>query len=324
MNPLTAILAAEIAGRGPIPFRRFMETALYHAEHGYYRRARDPFGKEGDYFTAEQMQPVFGILIAALLDALRNEMGSPPEFTVVELGAGRMEMAAALSGFNYIPVENGRGEMPLRFTGVVFANEFFDALPVDLLVARDGTWREMLVDSRGEDFVWMEGAEAAPDLLAYARRYAPTPSNGALLEVNLNALDWMERVAARLERGWVVAIDYGYTARELIRFPQGTLVSYRRHTVREEVLATPGDCDITAHVNFTALMDRAAELGFTNARLERLAQTLLAVGEKDQFASALAASSDAERARRTLQLKTLVFGMGETFRTLTLGKCVQQ
>jgi SAM-dependent MidA family methyltransferase len=324
VNPLTAILAAEIAAHGPLPFRRFMETALYHPKHGYYRRDRDPFGKDGDYYTAEQLQPMFGMLVATLLDALREQLGPPAEFTVVELGAGRMEMADALAGFHYIPVESGRGQMPERFTGAVFANEFFDALPVHLLIARDGTWREMLVAARGGVFVWSEGAEAEPRLLDYARRYSPAPVDGALLEVNLDALEWIERIAAHMERGWVVAIDYGYTARESIRFPQGTLMSYRHHAAREDVLEEPGDRDITAHVNFTALMDRAAERGFECVRLETLAQTLLGAGEKDQFAAALEAGGEAGRARRVLQLKTLLFGMGETFRTLLLGKDVQK
>ncbi len=324
MTPLTAILAAEIAANGPIPFRRFMDVALYHAEYGYYRRARDPFGKDGDFFTAEQLQPVFGILVASRIGALREQLASSSAFTVVELGAGRMEMAEALAGFNYIPVENGCGEMPARFTGAVFANEFFDALPVDLVIARGGTWLQMLVDFRDGRFVWAEGSEATPRVLDYARRYQPAPEEGVLLEVNLDALDWLERIAACLERGWVLAIDYGYTARELIRFPQGTLMSYRRHTAHDDVLAEPGGRDITAHVNFTALMDRAAELGFACISLETLARTLLAEGEQDQFASVLTGVSEAERARRTLQLKTLLFGMGETFRTLLLEKAVHQ
>ncbi len=301
-----------------------METALYHPAHGYYRRARDPFGKDGDFFTAEQLQPVFGRLMAALVGSLRDTMGGAPEFSAVELGAGRMEMAPAFAAFNYIPVDKGRGEMPDRFTGIVFANEFFDALPVDLLAARGGTWREMLVGWREDRFLWVEGSGAGQRQLEYARRYLPAPEDGTLLEVNLDALDWLERVASRLERGWVIAIDYGYTARELIRFPEGTLMSYRRHTALEDVLSEPGGRDITAHVNFTALMDRAAELGFAPTRLERLVQTLMAAGEKDQFASALAAAGDAERTRLTLQLKTLLFGMGETFRTLLLGKNVEQ
>src|SRR5207302_1268688 len=133
VTPAGELLQAEIRREGPIPFRRFMEVALYHPEHGYYRRARDPFGKEGDFFTAEQLQPVFGILIAARIRQLYREMGEPSDFVVVELGAGRGEVEQALA-CPYVPVEIDRGDLPSRFRGVVFSNEFFDALPVHRVI----------------------------------------------------------------------------------------------------------------------------------------------------------------------------------------------
>jgi SAM-dependent MidA family methyltransferase len=73
MTPAGELLAREIRAAGPVPFRRFMEVALYHPEHGYYRGPRDPFGKEGDFFTAEQIQPVFGILVAARIRQLFHQ-----------------------------------------------------------------------------------------------------------------------------------------------------------------------------------------------------------------------------------------------------------
>ncbi len=93
-------------------------------------------------------------------------------------------------------------------------------------------------------------------------------------------------------------------------------MSYRRHQALEDVLEDPGGRDITAHVNFTALEEHDASVGIVTERFETLAQTLLAAGEADQFAAALAASTGAEQLRRRMQLKTLLFGMGETFRTL--------
>src|SRR5580698_2017446 len=142
VSPLGEILRDEIRRAGPISFRRFMEAALYDPAHGYYRRARDPFGKHGDFYTAEQIQPVFGILMAARIRALYQEMGAPPDFTVVELGAGRREMADAFAGWQYIPVDLDRDDaLPDRFRGVVFANEFFDALPVEAVTFRFGAFR---------------------------------------------------------------------------------------------------------------------------------------------------------------------------------------
>ena len=320
MNPLTELLRSEIARDGPISFRRFMETALYHPEHGYYRRARDPFGRAGDFYTAEQIQPVFGRLMTQVVRSLWRGLGSPSDFTVVELGAGRGEMAGAFGEFRYIPVDFGRGEMPERFTGVVFANEFFDALPVHVFKWSGGSYREMLVGLAGGRFVWSEGtpANAAADL--YLRRYAPAHEEGMIVEANLDAMLWMDVIAGRLERGYLFVIDYGYTSAELLRFPQGTLMTYRRHTASDDALAEPGERDITAHVNFSALEDCARQLGLDAVRRERLARTLLAAGEDDGFASALAAGSEERAAALRLQLKTLLFGMGETFQTLLARK----
>jgi SAM-dependent MidA family methyltransferase len=140
------------------------------------------------------------------------------------------------------------------------------------------------------------------------------------MEVNLEARRVIGEIAARMERGWVLAIDYGYTAREMVRFPQGTLMSYRRHQALEDVLAEPGERDITAHVNFTALSGHAAEAGFEIVRFERMAQLLLDAGEGDGFQEALRAGDEREALRLRMQLKTLLYGMGETFRALVARK----
>jgi len=293
-----------------------MELSLTHPQYGYYRRSRDPFGREGDYYTAEQLQPVYGILMAARIRALFEELGAPEDFTVVELGAGRAEMGAAFSAWRYVPIDLERGVLPEKFSGVVLANEFFDALPVHLAVRRGGTYREMLVGWRDERFVWVEGDAVGGETEEYLDRYTALDEEGALVEVNLDALRWLERIAQTLERGFVLTIDYGYTTPESVRFPRGTLMSYRRHRALENVLAEPGERDITAHVCFTALERHGRQQGLEARRLETLAQALLAAGEHDGFAAALAAESAAEQVRRRLQLKTLLFGMGETFRTL--------
>jgi len=293
-----------------------MQLALYHPEYGYYRRARDPFGKAGDFYTAAQLQPVFGVLIAARVRALWDELGRPPDFTVVDLGAGRGEMREAFSDWRYVPVDVDRGALPDHFTGVVFANEFFDALPVDAAVCRAGGFHQMLVGWNGERFAWVEGGTVTPEAAAYVERYLAPSEEGDLVEINLEALAWTERIARSLDRGFLFTIDYGYTRRERARFPQGTLMSYRRHTALEDVLADPGERDITAHVPFTALEEHGKQCGLDPAPLATLAQTLLEAGEPDQFAAALRAETPAACAERRLQLKTLLFGMGETFRTL--------
>ncbi len=313
MTPAGLLLEAEVRRDGPIPFRRFMEVALYHPEHGYYRRSRDPFGKDGDFFTAEQVQPVFGILIAARIRQLYRAMGEPAGFTVVELGAGRQEMAEAFAEWRYIPIDIDRGELPPKFTGVLFSNEFFDALPVDVAVYRNGEYREQLVDFSDGRFVWTTGNAVSDASADYLRHYLPPPEEGRWYEANPLALRWLEKIEQSIDSGHVLTVDYGYTQREAVRFPQGTLMGYRRHTAGEDVLVNPGDRDITTHVNFTALEDAGEGMGLRLHTFETLAKTLLAAGEPDQFAAALGPENDL---RRRMQLKTLLFGMGDTFRVL--------
>jgi SAM-dependent MidA family methyltransferase len=314
------LLSEEIRRRGPVTFHRFMEVALYHPDHGYYRRrpsaGDDPFGIRGDFFTAEQIQPVFGILMATAVRRIYREMGEPRDFIVVELGAGRREMAEAFGEWPYIPVEIDGGRLPEKFIGVVFANEFFDALPVDVALYEGGCFRERLVGLAGGRFVWETGAAVRGEVDDYLRRYFPPPEEGRVYEANLEAMRWMERIARSLHAGYAITIDYGYTRAESLRFPAGTLMGYRRHTARENVLEDAGGRDITAHVNFTALEERAGACGLRSQPLETLAHMLLRAGEEDQFAAALGAGDAADQLRRRMQLKTLLFGMGEAFRVL--------
>ena len=320
MTAAGEVLAAEIERNGPVSFARFMEVALYHPQHGYYRRQRDPFGKSGDFFTAEQLQPAFGLLMSAYARKLRRDAGDAEECTVVELGAGRGEMAEAFAPWKYIPIEIESPAMPERWSGVLFSNEFFDALPVDVAVFSNGEFREQRVGFSNERFIWQTGprvSEAAADYLA---RYFPPPQPGNWHEVGLSALEWMDRIAARLRAGFVITVDYGYTRAEALRFPAGTLMGYRSHVAREDVLTDPGERDITAHVNFTALAEHGERVGLRRVSFRTLAQTVLDAGDEDQFASVLSAGVPAEGERRRMQLKTLLVGMGETFRVLVQRK----
>ena len=322
MSPAAALLREEILARGPISFARFMQVALYHPQHGYYRAAQDPFGVQGDFYTAEQLQPVFGLLIAAATRALFQQLGKGEDLTVVELGAGRGEMTPYFAPWRYVALDAGRGQMPAAFTGLVFANEFFDALPVHLVVRRGQEILERMIRWNGEEFEWIDGAMAGEAIGEYLRRYGAPREDGDQIEVNLEALTYLDHIHRSMSTGYVLAIDYGYTAREIVRYPAGTLMGYRRHQAVEDVLSAPGLRDITAHVNFTALEQHATRLGWEKLQFESMASFLLRAGEADQFAEALGESmlkEDAKEAeRRRLQLKTLLYGMGEMFRVLLL------
>jgi SAM-dependent MidA family methyltransferase len=321
MTAAAELLRAEIARDGPISFARFMEVALYHPECGYYRRSdRDPFGKSGDFYTAAQLQPVFGRLIAAAVRRIAGELGNPEGFTVVDLGAGREEMAEHFRPWRYVAVDAGRGKLPEHFTGTVFANEFFDALPVEVVTRRNGRLYERRVDWNGSRFVWRDEVEAGDRVADYLARYAAPLEEGGLIEVNFEAQRAIHDVARSMAGGRLLVIDYGYTARETVRFQAGTLMSYRRHQAFEDVLDRPGEQDITSHVNFTALGAHTADAGLEVAPLESMPQFLLRAGEADSFAEALEAGNEVDALRLRMQLKTLLYGMGETFRVMAASK----
>lgn len=324
MSPLSPLLRTRIASEGPIRFSEFMEAALYHPEHGYYTRRdapRDPFGKEGDFFTASQLQPVFGRLVHALLSAHRAQLGDAEGYRAVEWGAGRGEMAPYLADLGYCAVE-ALSPPPEPFRGAIFSNELFDALPVDVARVEEGAAHMMRVAASGDSFVWQAGEELDGEWREYAltlaARFEHVPS--VLIELPIGIRPMLERMASSMAEGAIIAIDYGYTEREIIRFPQGTLMSYRRHRAIDDVLARPGEQDITAHVPFTYLEQAATTVGLSASRLENLAQLLLRAGEPDQFEAALRANDDRASTHLRLQLKTLLFGMGETFRSITLTK----
>jgi SAM-dependent MidA family methyltransferase len=176
-------------------------------------------------------------------------------------------MKEALSEFRYVPIDVGSGRLPESFRGVVFSNEFSTRCPVHRVVWVDGTPRESLVGWNDEHFVWVDGEPVRSALLDYVERYFPDSPDRISAEVNLEALEWIGRVARCLERGYVLTIDYGYTARESKRFPDGTLMSYRRHAPSPDVLLGPGERDITAHVCFTALEEHGKLHGWKAAPL---------------------------------------------------------
>lgn len=292
------LLRAEIARHGSIPFSRFMEVALYDAEGGYYRR--DRFGREGDFYTAEQLQPVFGML-------LRRWCEQQGIARVVQPGAGRAALAETFAGLEYTPIDIGYGAWPEGFRGLVLAHEFFDALPVDVAERCEDGWRERRVGWNGERFVWTPGAAVA---------IGDVEEGIEVVEVPVGLERELRRIAGQVLSGHMLVLDYGYSQRERIRFPQGSLMSYRRHRAMDDVLLHPGEQDITAHVPFGELESMANGLGFELVRLESLGSFLLSIGEADQFAFL---ELEANPARR-LQLKTLLFDLGESFRALWFEK----
>jgi SAM-dependent MidA family methyltransferase len=215
------------------------------------------------------------------------------------------------------------GALAPEIPTIVFANEFFDALPVETLSSR-GSLRIGTRDDRFNE-TW---AQPSPEEIEFLDRYSIHPELGERIEAPLAAQHSMEQIAAGIQCGFILAIDYGYTREEqLAGRHHGTLKALRQHSVSANPYEAPGEQDITADVNFTALAASAEKHGMQTQKLITQSQFLLGIGEANQFADAFEECRlPQERAKVALQLKHLVTpaGMGESFHVLIASKGVAQ
>ena len=258
------MLRAEIERDGLITFARFMQRALYEPGLGYYAASHDRPTRKGDFLTAPELHPIFGMAVARQIDEMWQRLGQPAEFTVREYGAGRGTLAAALRpSFRYEPVEFGDVRPTNPIVGAVLANEFLDALPVHRVIVEGGRLRELFVGWSGDRFVESVGELSDDGLGAWFDDRHIVLSEGQIAEVGLKGLDWLAEVAATLERGYVLIFDYGLGAAELYapERARGTIRAIRSHHVGSDVLAGVGRQDLTAHVDLDALEHGARSVG---------------------------------------------------------------
>jgi SAM-dependent MidA family methyltransferase len=204
---------------------------------------------------------------------------------------------------------------------ILFANEFFDAFPVEI-VSDQGSLRIAIENNRLHE-IWVPPSAEEHEFLY---RYGVHPEPGERIEVPLAPQQCMNQLAASTGKSVFVIIDYGYTRQEqLAGRHRGTLMTFRQHSAANNPYEAPGHQDITAHVNFTALAAAAEQNGMQVQPLVTQSQLLLGIGESTQFADVFEETRlPQERAKRALQLKHLINpeGMGETFRVMVAGKGV--
>lgn len=284
MTPLERLIREIIAAEGPVGVDRFMDLALGHPEHGYYR-TRDPLGERGDFVTAPEVSQMFGELIGLWCAATWQAQGAPTPALLVELGPGRgTQMADALRAIRKtLPafreavsvhlVETGpvlrkkqsaalsaeepvwHGDLASVPDGPAFviANEFLDALPVQQFVWRGGKAHERRVGLIGDRLAFVEAGSPADLGTDF-----PPAADGTVQERNPAAETVAAQLGARIAAfgGAALLIDYGYTKTQ----PGETLQSVRGHKTHD-VLADPGEADLTAHVDFAAVARAAARAG---------------------------------------------------------------
>ena len=285
-DPLSAHLKALIAADGPLTVARYMREALLHPEHGYYT-TREPFGVAGDFITAPEISQVFGELIGLWCAAVWQQIGSPEKIALIEFGPGRGTlMADALRATRIVPgfsdaidvhlVEasprlrslqretladtgvtwhDGLETLP-HLPSLMIGNEFFDALPIRQLIYRGDAWRERCI-------VWSDDNDApgwsdmaAPDaLIRLAPERTAPATEGDIFEICEDGRLIAEATAQHISRygGAGLFLDYGHGKSAY----GDTFQALRRHDY-VDVLDAPGTADLTAHVDFDALLASAA------------------------------------------------------------------
>lgn len=358
-TPLALELAARISANGQITFAEYMEACLYDPKHGYYSSVKR--ARFADYYTSVDVHPIFGRLLARQLDQMWRILDQPSQFVIVESGAGIGRLAKHILDFaakqlpdfygalRYITVDRsamrrtvqattlathfaaGRAESSVELpaniaAGCFLSNELFDAMPVHRVVQQSGELHEIYVAVNNDGkFIEKIGAISIPHILEYFARQEIKLQEGQHVEINLDACMWIFDAARRLNRGFVLTIDYGYPARELYNPHRmnGTLLAYRDHKVSEDYYAAPGEQDLTAHVNFTALELWGKDAGLETIGLVPQSRFLLSLGRENQFADLYdEGQSETDRVRAQLQLSSLIHpeGMGETFQVFTQQK----
>lgn len=359
-DSLSERLRARIDRDGPISFCDWMQAALYDERDGYYCRAgRARQGRGGDYRTAPETSPLFAATFAHYFAQLYSALGSPPAWTIFEAGAGSGEFAGQVlvslqtnhpevfAATHYVIDEVGvdarlraadrlsdfadrvsLGRLsevarPLQ-AGIVFSNELFDALPVHRVTTRSGSLRELFVGLSRTGFVWVEG-EPAQRVHDYCLSAGINLAEGQIAEINLGAEDFLAQAAACLDRGFVITVDYGAELAELLSAPhrrEGTLRAFQRHQLGDDVLAAPGEQDLTTTIDWTQIKTAGGRLGLETLRYERLDQFLLREGllnELERLAGKLS-DPDAMRLRVSAREMIMPHGLAAAFQVLVQKK----
>lgn len=310
------VFAAEAGAAGTMSFARFMDLALYHPALGYYRRPhqRVGYGKGTDFFTSATSGPVFGELVSSACAALLSGR-DPRAHTFVEIGAeaGRSVLDGVTHPFGGVRAIGIGQEIELSGACVVFSNELFDAQPFRRFRFRAGAWRELGVALR-------DGSLAEVELAEFTAPAPPLPTSapdGYVFDAPEAAMALADRIAAQRWSGLFVACDYGKSWAELAEAaPAGTGRAYFRHTQSNDLLARPGEQDLTCHVCWDWLAEALRRHGFTPPVLQT--QESFFIRHAEAYLAPAIATDAARFTPRKQSLLQLLHGshLGQKFQVL--------
>ncbi len=357
---LISIIKDRIKKEGSLSFRDFMDMALYYPELGYYTSPEEKIGGFGDFFTASELDRAYGELLAEQFVEIYEKLEGK-NFQIVEIGAGKGYLAYDILNFlknkyseifensQYIIIEKSPYHIKTQkdilkefpnvkwvqdiidfedesITGVIFSNELFDAFPVHLIRKINGKIYEVYISLDEEDNVQEILKEPSEDIIRYLKELSINIPEGMQTEINLDAVDYIQKIGRKLRKGYVITVDYGYPSAELYKpyRMRGTLLCYYRHQYSENFYQNVGMQDITSHVNFSALKYYGMIAGLDFTGFTDQAHFLTNLGLMDIMAE-LQEKNDIQSYERLNRLKTLVLpkGMGERFKVLVQHKNIK-
>jgi SAM-dependent MidA family methyltransferase len=350
--PLVNILRADIDAKGAISFREFMAAALYHPVYGYYASGRAAIGRSGDFFTSVTVGRLFGTLLARQFAEMWDRMDQPREFSLIEQGAHdgtliedvllgmqaiapdclsaarpaiiepsavwRMKQSERLRNWPIEWVDSVDALEP--FMGIHYSNELLDAFPVHLVRSGENAWSELYVEWVGDRFGFVDRPIDDAELRARLERINVPVPVGFRTEVNLEATWWMRNLSQKLKAGYILTVDYGCARAEYYRPDrrEGTLEAIATHRREKDVLARPGELDLTAHVEFTSLAQAGLESGLHLEGFTDQHHFLVGLASR-HFSDGEPPSASDMRAFQTLAHPTM---LGRSFRVFAAGRAV--
>jgi SAM-dependent MidA family methyltransferase len=345
VNDLEKKIILKIRKDGPLTFDVFMDMALYDPEYGYYTSGKARIGRSGDFYTSPHLHSVFGRMLGRQIEEFWGFMGRPRIFRVVEMGAGAGYLCKDMLGYlkereifgslSYSIIERNpeirrqQEDLLLEFRGMVnwssslgeiekvpgcvVSNELLDAFPVHIVVMEEEL-REIYITVEGERLKEVTGQLSSPALSEYFSSLSAVFTEGYRTEANLRTHDWLAEVDAAIDEGFILTVDYGYTAREYYHEERnrGTLMCYYRHSLTENPLQNVGEQDITAHVNFSSVKQWGDERGLSTIGFCGQGAYLTALGVDEEIARL--SRSSANYLFELARIKKLILpqGMGES------------
>lgn len=353
-------LRARIQRDGPITFHEWMTAALYDGTQGYYSHPpHEIWGRAGDYRTSPERCSLFAATFARYFAQIFDKLGRPSSFLIAEMGGGNGEFAFGVLKTlrRYFPdvfeatryvfddhsarnAENAARRLQsfsdrVEFAhlsetpgspAIVFSNELLDAFPVHRVMQTRGQLCEYYIALNAkEEFEWRLGKPSTQRLHAYLRRQKINLQEGQVAEINLAIENWLKLIAETMQRGYLITVDYGLESEDLysvVARPQGTLRSFHKHSFAENILAAPGERDLTCTIDWTAVKTIGEHYGFENVQLVKQDDFLLQAGLLDQLKLESENMNEVDKIRLRTQAREMILpgGMAASYQVLVQRK----